>query len=62
MRYKIHFEDEEPILIDNVDWVEVREGVYLFYDKDSVLLYAVRVKDVCAMGAIDVIKIEERGE
>ena len=59
MRYKIYFEDDVSVIINNVDKIEVKEGVYLFYDKDSVLLYAVKIKDVEALVAIDVIEMDK---
>ena len=59
MRYKICFEDAVPLIINNVDKIEVKEGVYFFYDKNGVLLYAVKIKDVEALVAIDVIDLDK---
>lgn len=63
MKYKIGFINfsghYQSIVVENVSYIEVKEGVYLLYDDSDVLLYAIKITDVTVLGNVDALQLNK---
>jgi len=63
MKYKVgfinHLGFHQSVYIEDVDSIDVREGAYIFYNKDFILLYSLKVSSVCAIGNVELLNISK---
>lgn len=63
MKYHIGFINNlgkyRRIIISDVDSIDVKEGAYLFYNKQDILLYSLKVESVCAIGNVELLNIQD---
>ncbi|WP_445479159.1 hypothetical protein ACULLL_01645 [Lysinibacillus irui] len=63
MKYRIGFINNlgryHQIIINDVDSIDVKEGAYLFYNKQGILLYSIKVELVYAIGNVELLDIQD---